>query len=361
MTRRAHKTITKLLLTAMLFAWPLSAFADEPQAFRRSIRALGMGNAFVAIANDENALFYNPAGLQSVERTVFELLTLQLHINQSIVDLADNDSTGAVGELAGTKLLGAGDFGVISLTAPGWGYQVFSGILLDASVHNPVIPYFDLLAYAQTGVIGGFGFSLNDYAIDIGASFKVVQRAGIGKIVHIIDGANPDELQTSIEDDFVNEQKVSPDIGAIYHYDAIYNFEIKAAAVMKNIGGMDFGSSGSIPTTIDIGVSSNSEFLGLDVLLAVDHVDVTYAATEKKSFARNLNMGVEAGMWMLSNGHHFLSVRAGKKGPYATMGFTINPPFVPLTIDYAKWSEEIGLTAGGQEDPRQSVQISFNF
>jgi hypothetical protein len=35
--------------------------------FYRGVRPLGMGGAFTALADDENALYYNPAGLTAID------------------------------------------------------------------------------------------------------------------------------------------------------------------------------------------------------------------------------------------------------------------------------------------------------
>ena len=44
------------------------AQARELPKFFEGVRPLGMGGAFTAVADDENALFYNPAGLARVRR-----------------------------------------------------------------------------------------------------------------------------------------------------------------------------------------------------------------------------------------------------------------------------------------------------
>ncbi|MDT8446812.1 MAG: conjugal transfer protein TraF [bacterium] len=357
------------ILSCLLLAGTLALYgapkvtADEPQHLRLSIRALGMGNAFVAAANDESSLFYNPAGLASVKRSMFEILSVNATLNQNLIDLsqADSDeSTAKMGEFVGEKLYVEAGTGLLSFTAPYWGYSFFNNLVLDQQVHNPTVPYFETLAYVQAGLIGGFAFTLWDQSLDVGVSMKYVQRAGIGKTVHIVDLLD-DDFADNIQDEFVNTSRISPDVGVTYHYDRFYNAFLSFSAVMKNIGGMDFGSTGTLPTTIDFGVASESEVLGVDVIGAVDLVDATYQATEKKSFQRNLNMGMELGFWPRSNNHHALALRFGRKGPYTTTGLSLNPPYLPFMIDYASWSEEVGAAAGAKEDKRTSVQISFNF
>ncbi len=51
---------TSLLLVA-LAAWPANA-EEIPEGFT-GVRSIGMGDAFTAVANDENAIWTNPAGI----------------------------------------------------------------------------------------------------------------------------------------------------------------------------------------------------------------------------------------------------------------------------------------------------------
>lgn len=340
-----------------------AAWADEPQQLRYSLRALGMGNAFVAAVNDESSLYYNPAGLASVKRSMFEILSTNVTINQNLIDLSQKSSdetTAAVGEVVGQKLFFNAGVGLMSFTAPYWGWSLFGGATFDATVHNPVVPYFETNAYAQYGALGGFAWTMWDQSVDVGVSFKLVERQGIGKTLHIAEFTS-DDFTDDLQDEFVSKSQVAPDVGVTYHLDRFYNAYMKFSAVMRNIGGMDFGSTGEFPTSIDLGMASESEFMGIDVLAAMDLVDVTYATTEKKSMQRNLNMGVELGFWPLANNHHFLALRFGRKGPYTSTGLSFNPPILPVMIDFAQWSEEVGAVAGALEDKRTSAQISFNF
>lgn len=66
MSYRTHiskKLITPIILTLILST--TSLYAQEP-FFYVGTRSLSLGKAYVGLANDENALFYNPAGLTQV-------------------------------------------------------------------------------------------------------------------------------------------------------------------------------------------------------------------------------------------------------------------------------------------------------
>lgn len=60
-----------VLLFIFLFLIGRSSFAFDPLTFYSSARPMGMGGAFIAVADDANALFYNPAGLGFKKDNVF--------------------------------------------------------------------------------------------------------------------------------------------------------------------------------------------------------------------------------------------------------------------------------------------------
>jgi len=353
-----------LILLIVSNIYTQGVFADEPEHLRQSVRALGMGGAFVAVANDEYALYYNPAGLQAVQQTVIEILTAGATTNQNLLDLADvetDDTTATFGDLVGQSIYTEINLGAMSITAPGWGYSIFGNLFFKSVINNPQVPFFELQAFVQYGMVGGFGMSFMDELLDVGLTMKSVTRAGITKTVHVYDLLD-DEFADTLEDDFSERDAISHDIGVIYHFDQIANLETKVAYVMRNIGDLDFGTAGEIPMTMDIGISAESEIAGLDFIFAVDYVDLMNRLTEHESYLRNLKAGAEVGIFKRSNGHHALSVRLGLNAShYLSTGFTVNIPGLPIKIDYAAWSEEIGLLAGKNEDKRQSAHVSINF
>jgi long-subunit fatty acid transport protein len=61
----------KIILALLLFALPGAAYASETASFLKlgvGARAVGMAGAYTAIADDVNALAWNPAGLSALEK-----------------------------------------------------------------------------------------------------------------------------------------------------------------------------------------------------------------------------------------------------------------------------------------------------
>ncbi|MGK0289141.1 MAG: hypothetical protein ACI86H_000571 [bacterium] len=347
-----------------------SIFAKDPQYLHESIRARGMGGAFIAIANDENALFYNPAGLANLEKSYFELLKVSATVNDSILDTIDelnkddSDEGKIFDNLIGKKAYLEIDLGAFSFASQSgrWGYNIFAKTVLDIEVHNPTLPFFDATIYAQGGIVGGYAMQFFKDKLDVGLSVKYVTRKGfvgdiaVSQLEKVIDNS----------DDFFEEKSViTGDIGFILHLTKskkakTKGFDTKLAFVAKNLGGMDFGKAGKIEASYDFGFAMEKRlFSFIDVAFAVDFIDSSYANTEFRSPKRNVKAGVEIGFLKLYNNHHLITVRAGMNGAYPTFGSSFN--FWGIRLEYASWSEEFGNFAGDKEDKRQSVQISFIF
>ena len=363
---RVFRRVSVLLYLWILFAPLLQA--AEPAFIRESIRARGMGNAFTAAANDEMLLFYNPAALRSVYYNMYEVVGFNTTTNENTINLGKSSSGfSTIGSLAGKKIYNEVNLGLLSHVNSRFGWSFFSNGLVDIQVRNPIIPYLETKAYVQTGLAGGMAWSFLDFQLDLGLGVKLVQRSGINTKLHIFDEAiiefTEDQKTTKLQKKFTSKAAFAPDAGVIYHFDSYHNMEPKVAFSLQNIGGLDFEGAGKVPMTMNIGVSTESEFNGLDMILAADYRDLadSQEMISKGNIMteRNIKIGVEFGWQKLFNGHHLISIRAGRNGPYNSVGWSMN--LFGFKVDFAKYSEEIGGYAGELEDKRTSLQVSLIF
>jgi hypothetical protein len=363
---RVFRRVSVLLYLWILFTPLLQA--AEPAFVRESIRARGMGNAFTAAANDEMLLFYNPAALRSVYYNIYQIAGFNTTYNENITNLG-NSSSGfsTLGSLAGKNIHNEIDIGFLSHVNSRFGWSLFTNSLVDLKVRNPIIPYLETKAYAQAGIAGGMAWSFLDFQLDLGLGAKLVQRSGIDTKLHISDKGIiqliEDQKTTKLEKKGASKAALAPDAGVIYHFDSYHNMEPKVAFSLQNIGGLDFKGAGKVPMTMNIGVSTESEFNGIDIILAADYRDLadSQEMISKGNIMseRNIKIGVEFGWQKLFNGHHLISIRAGRNGPYNSVGWSLN--LFGFKIDFAKYSEEIGGYAGELEDKRTSLQVSLIF
>ena len=363
---RVFRRVSVLLYLWILFSPLLQA--AEPAFIRESIRARGMGNAFTAAANDEMLLFYNPAALRSVYYNMYEVVGFNTTTNENTINLGKSSSGfSTIGSLAGKKIYNEVNLGLLSHVNSRFGWSFFSNGLVDIQVRNPIIPYLETKAYVQTGLAGGMAWSFLDFQLDLGLGVKLVQRSGIDTKLHIFDEAiiefTEDQKTTKLQKKFVSKAAFAPDAGLIYHFDSYHNMEPKVAFSLQNIGGLDFEGAGKVPMTMNIGVSTESEFNGIDMILAADYRDLadSQEMVSKGNImtGRNIKIGVEFGWQKLFNGHHLISFRAGRNGPYNSVGWSMN--LFGFKVDFAKYSEEIGGYAGELEDKRTSLQVSLIF
>ena len=363
---RVFRHVSVLLYFWILFSPLLQA--AEPAFIRESIRARGMGNAFTAAANDEMLLFYNPAALRSVYYNMYEVVGFNTTTNENTINLGKSSSGfSTIGSLAGKKIYNEVNLGLLSHVNSRFGWSFFSNGLVDIQVRNPIIPYLETKAYVQTGLAGGMAWSFLDFQLDLGLGVKLVQRSGIDTKLHIFDEAiiefTEDQKTTKLQKKFASKAAFAPDAGVIYHFDSYHNMEPKVAFSLQNIGGLDFEGAGKVPMTMNIGVSTESEFNGLDMILAADYRDLadSQEMISKGNIMteRNIKIGVEFGWKKLFNGHHLISLRAGRNGPYNSVGWSMN--LFGFKVDFAKFSEEIGGYAGELEDKRTSLQVSLIF
>jgi len=83
------KILSWILTTSFIFVAMLQPLAaSEPQVFIRGIRPLGMGGAFVAISDDENAIFYNPSGITQRQGSLFTLFQIPIDITDDVTKFA---------------------------------------------------------------------------------------------------------------------------------------------------------------------------------------------------------------------------------------------------------------------------------
>ena len=363
---RVFRRVSHLLYFCILFAPLLQA--AEPAFVRESIRARGMGNAFTAAANDEMLLFYNPAALRSVYYNIYQIAGFNTTFNENITKLGNSSSSySTLGSLAGKNLHNEIDIGFLSHVNSRFGWSLFTNSFVDIQVRNPIIPYLETKAYAQTGLAGGMAWSFLDFQLDLGLGVKLVQRSGIDTKLHIIDEGiiefTEDQKTTKLEKKFASKTALAPNAGVIYHFDSYHNIEPKVAFSLQNIGGLDFEGAGKVPMTMNIGVSTESEFNGFDMVLAADYRDLADSQGMESEgnimTERNIKIGVEFGWQKLFNGHHLISIRVGRNGPYNSVGWSMN--LFGFKVDFAKYSEEVGGYAGELEDKRTSLQVSLIF
>jgi len=187
------RSVGTALVAAVLLATPASA--QEERAIDRfsgvGVRAMGMGGAYLGVADDFTAVYWNPAGLaQMTQREVYVTFRRNSYDNK-----ATQDGTTTQSDLNNTR------FGSLGFVYP---YPVYRGSLVFAAGFNPVKDFDSTLR------IGGVANSLqtdNTFTNEgeltmttLAGAVDVAPSVSLGLALNLINGEN-ENFQEFIFDD----------------------------------------------------------------------------------------------------------------------------------------------------------------
>jgi hypothetical protein len=360
-----QKPIACLLGVFLTLLVSSHAFAKAYPNFYRGIRPLGMGNAFTAISDDENALFYNPAGLAEISAFSMGLINPIMEVSESTIDLyndsedIDTDDSGQVADLL-REYIGEHQHARISLF-PYVGFPVAQcGVMigylgqatLDAEVRNPAWPEADTSYIADHGPLAGVGGRIASSDIRIGATVKYINRESLDEVYTATDIAD-DDFDDQFEDDLEKGSGIALDLGALYTLPFNWPVQTHIGLTVQNLPEMDFGDAQDQPTQTNIGFALEKGISKFKLLGALDYRDLTHAIGEDDDIPKHLHLGLELQLPKI------LSVRAGLNQGYVTYGLTLD--FWIVKLDLASYSEEVGAHAGQREDRRYVGQLSIGW
>ena len=351
--------LIKYLLPVLLFTLLSGpSFAKELPAFYEGIRPLGMGGAFTAIADDSNAIFYNPAGLNRLDTWSFEL-PLIVETSNSNIDIFDEsqdvdfDSTHETVEFIRKHLGETGNIRVAHV--PNFVKKNFGIALLAQSqalyrFDNPAFPESSINAQATGSAHVGMGHSFLADKLSVGGTLKYVVKSSLDETytAQQIAGSNFD---TTIEDDMLDGSGFGIDLGAIYTLP--FKIDSTLGLSIINLGGVDLGDAGEIDQQVNIGAAARHSFekiSWLNLVGAFDIVDLFREAGSDDDLYKRLRFGIEAQM-------PILTLRTGVYQGYGTFGASLDLKYAKL--EYANYAEEVGAFAGDSADRRHVIQLAF--
>lgn len=367
MRRMKIKTVSVALLIAI--AIPSFGQADELPLFYEGVRPLGMGGAFTAVSDDENAMLYNPAGLNQIKGFhQFEILNPTMEVNKKAVDfgtdLADilrnaNESErfdkiiDFIGQRFGENLHGKISF-FPNLVFHNFGIGILAQGVGNGEVHNPLSSSaieLKVTLDAALLVSGARQFEIKKkHPLLVGFTAKGVSRQQIDKSYTVRQIA---EQKFDIQTELNEEIGFALDLGALYPIPIPSRLNPTVGLSLQNIVGGDLGSAGELPSQVNLGVSLKPKIRYGKVLLAADIVDLTRNLGEDNDLAKRLHMGVEYKF------PRILSFRTGLYQGYPSFGTTIDFWLVKFSAAY--YIEEVGAFTGQKPDPRYIAQLSIGF
>ena len=370
---RTSLKVTILALVMLLTGSFIYALDDtEPQALPVPPMVRAMGGAFTGVADDENSVFFNPAGYGLIDDDIISVFSLGVRANiddsalnlwQAILSGVDLSDPANMNSYLSNATLALGAAGPIYLgrVGGGFGFAFYDNLAFKfKSRPGAMMPQADLNIYSDVGFAGGYGFELpfvdNLYA---GFNLKVLMRVKSqveGTALYVMDA-----LSDTSNLPIAKAVGFGADIGLLYRPIPIVSIGLCA----KDFFGTNFSSwenmsqaqqtfeDSYIKPTIAFGLAvyplaSGGESKNFkDFVIALDYSDLL----DYSSVFSNIKFGV--GFTTLT----IMDIRAGIDGGYITGGIGFDFNFFHTNIVY--YVDELGAYPGS--NPVQNLMLNFAF
>lgn len=343
----------------------------KPLTYETS-RSLGMGGACVAIADDHQALYVNPAGLALQKKSSYSILNLTAErndgydkVSSNIDKLTDSDTPAArsanfnnLMQIMGDKGYQAWSAMAYYLGSTGFGIGAWHRESEFMAVENPASPKVISNVYKDTVLSGSIARDFGEAQILFkdratgwwGATMKIASRK-VGEhsfyardFSALTPGILKDTDRTGTALDF--------DLGALWQLNNAWQTSLGIFA--GNILSSDYSEeAGTMKRQFAIGTSikplTGPPERNEKLLLAVDY----WETGEDTAGLAKLRAGMQI---RLSKN---LQLMAGLRGGYPTAGFAIT--WNDLRFQAATYGEEIGQRPGEREDRRTSASFNLEF
>jgi hypothetical protein len=348
----------RILFLIFILVFNRASLAAEIVEEGLSVKALGMGNAYLSHAHGHDAVFYNPAGFAGMEGMHWRVSGLSVGLNgltdvydkyKGIIDDSDNNLANSLNQLYGSPLWGRTDFQT-SLNLGNFIFGAFARANVGLNLMNPAYPHLQSSYFADYAAFVGWGAEIVPDYFDFGFLVKRITRRG-GDI--IVGPADIAYLDTDRLKDLVNRTGTgyAADIGGKLKFPVDWSPSISAA--WQNIGNTSFTKSveGNAPPTqksdINLGVGLEKDLAGVNFAWNLDYRHSNYPGSQQ--VGKKIHTGVELDFPVIA-------LRGGLSQGYYTAGASID--LWLLQLDAATYGVELGEYPGQQEDRRYIVQLT---
>lgn len=377
---RAAGAMAALLLFGSLVAPPLWAQSSNrvlnlAGLYQNDIRALAMGNSYVAVARGEGALLYNPAGL--VQPTADIKLELGLDALGSSGAFLDDSLALTTDGLSSAEMLDYLE--TYKRTTQDYAYQTFGHGLVgmgglhfglgygsmdlnnyrfdfqdpNNTVNDITDDRLELTQDRLTIQFASAAFSLLDGKMLLGAtakSFTYTSSRELYNFTDLVVSGDLDAASTTLIDE--SYQASTYDVGIIYRMEVFSFLRGQWGLNVVNVGGLELTGDLvdlDVPMTFNFGMSFNPPMPLGNLLLHFELEDLGDSITirddtgedHKRSVTQRAHYGAEYGIWETAFGNHILNIRAGMNRGQPTYGAEINL-FSGLRIAYTRFQDDRG-------------------
>lgn len=376
------RTATTLLISAMTVAAHAGAPDYTIHQEYTSTRALGMGNAFTAVADDHSAMFYNPAAL-AYRKDGQVRLFLRGGISDNYMDFIDEiDAAGddaqkvadAIEARYGEHLYSRVPTLGAMWVRPNWGIAFIpADMSVDAVLNQQLGPSVGVTAYLDSTLAYSYARKIKtknkDNQLAVGATIKALHRAYYSDVISAgmlaTDDAELWDVKKSSEGmtidmdigtmwtppirGFVGKY-MKPTFAMVVRNAADYGFPIQFGIINKE----DPKEPPKLQRRIDFGSKWElQKFWKFEPKITVDVRDILH---DNWTFKKGSHVGAEL-YWRMFNwwkGHWSFGMNQG----YWTAGFGARLGWFQL--DLASWGEEAGTSNTPVESRRYILEMSID-
>jgi long-subunit fatty acid transport protein len=343
------------LIAAMAATAPARADAFNP--LYRGIRETMMGGAFTAVADDEEAVYLNPAGMAGVKSAQFYLVDSMTEMSGDIITNFEKSrqtfssfNTNTINELIGQNIYAREQF-TPTFVMPNFGVSLMVDGQASLNTQNAAFPQIELgyqttngiqAAYGLTVYKRGKGDNTNELRIGVGGSF-LFRRGGYNDI-SVVQAL--DEGSNILGDQSGSWQHgIGVDLGTQY-IRKIRNLSLMAGSAYTQVGNINFGGQAA-PQVGDLSVGVAAKYdlkAGTSVLVAYDYRYLNVDADYRKK----QHLGMEFSL-------PIVKLYAGLNETYFTYGAAIDLWLIRIMA--CTYAEELGDIVGQEEDRRYMLGI----
>jgi len=364
----------RLIAITMLFCYLLAAVpakADKNFIYE-SVRSIGMGGTSVAIADDHQALFTNPAGLGLQQKSSYSVINAMIKqnedyskVNGKINNLSDDDTAASRAANFSNLMAIMGETGYQAwsamsyyMGATGFGMAAYYHDSERFSVENPANPVVKSEVYQDAVLAGSIARGFNEPQMLFkdrtigwwGATMKVATRKMTEQSFYARDfaaltpGVLKDTDRSGATLDF--------DLGALWQLNNPWQSSI--GLFVGNVLSTDYSEeAGTLERQFAIGTSikplTGPPERNKKLILAADY----WENGDDRTALTKLRLGMQI---ELAEGIHLLS---GLRGGYPTAGFSVR--WHDLSAQAATYGEELGQRPGEKEDRRYTASFNLEF
>lgn len=359
----------------------------------QSPRALGMGDAFVAVADDYSAIFYNPAGLARRENGQINLSMsyagtpgaidfynefgkiedsgqTEQQKQQSYLELIERH----YGDVYGLRLSPSEAFWV----RPQWGVALIPmDLSVEFAMHKQVGPVLNTTIYADTTLGLSYADDLKSFShgrFSWGVTGKFVNRGFFSKSIGAIDLASSSEVVSQA--DLLEGYTVDADIGVLWTPDlpdvGLWSVMRLArptfGAVLRNVAETGFGQSlkllnkdaqngrpDKLHRVLDLG--TKWEYPSLWIFSGRGVLDIRDLGHEDFSWTKGSHLGVEFDWTVTSwwKGQY----RVGLSQGFWTAG--LSAQMTIFNIDLVSYATDVGTRNISVESRVYAARLNMDF